>query len=35
VSNPYDAIARLYDPWSVSVVEDIEFYVSLAREAPA
>lgn len=34
MSNPYDAIARLYDPWSVSVVEDIEFYVSLAREAP-
>jgi len=29
----YDAIARLYDPWSVSVVEDVEFYVDLARES--
>jgi SAM-dependent methyltransferase len=29
----YDSIARLYDPWSVSVVEDVEFYVGLAREA--
>jgi SAM-dependent methyltransferase len=29
----YDAIARLYDPWSVSVTEDVEFYVELAREA--
>lgn len=29
----YDAIARLYDPWSVSVTEDVEFYVGLAREA--
>jgi SAM-dependent methyltransferase len=27
----YDAIARLYDPWSRSVVEDIEFYVAQAR----
>jgi ubiquinone/menaquinone biosynthesis C-methylase UbiE len=26
----YDRIARLYDPWSVSVVEDIEFYVAEA-----
>jgi SAM-dependent methyltransferase len=26
----YDAIARLYDPWSVSVVEDVEFYVEEA-----
>jgi len=29
-ANPYDAIARLYDPWSRSVVEDIEFYVEEA-----
>ncbi|HEX6490117.1 MAG TPA: class I SAM-dependent methyltransferase [Gaiellaceae bacterium] len=29
----YDAIARLYDPWSKSVTEDVAFYVSLAREA--
>jgi SAM-dependent methyltransferase len=26
----YDAIARLYDPWSASVVEDISFYVDEA-----
>jgi SAM-dependent methyltransferase len=26
----YDRIARLYDPWSVSVVEDVEFYVDEA-----
>src|SRR5581483_9635854 len=26
----YDAIARLYDPWSRSVVEDVEFYVEEA-----
>lgn len=26
----YDAIARIYDPWSVSVVEDISFYVDEA-----
>jgi len=26
----YDRIARIYDPWSVSVVEDIEFYVEEA-----
>jgi SAM-dependent methyltransferase len=32
----YDAIARLYDPWSRSVTEDVEFYVDLARAvAPA
>jgi SAM-dependent methyltransferase len=31
--NSYDAIARLYDPWSVSVREDVRFYVDLAREA--
>jgi SAM-dependent methyltransferase len=29
----YDAIARLYDPWSRSVVEDVEFYVELAVES--
>ena len=29
----YDSIARLYDPWSVSVVEDVEHYVGLARDA--
>ena len=29
----YDAIARVYDPWSRSVTEDVEFYVELAREA--
>ena len=27
----YDAIAGLYDDWSVSVVEDVEFYVREAR----
>src|SRR5262249_564637 len=26
----YDAIARLYDPWSVSVTEDVPFYVKEA-----
>ena len=30
-SNPYDAIARLYDPWSRSVTEDVSFYVAEAR----
>jgi SAM-dependent methyltransferase len=29
--SPYDAIARLYDPWSASVTEDVEFYVEEAR----
>jgi SAM-dependent methyltransferase len=29
----YDPIARIYDPWSVSVTEDIEFYVETARES--
>ena len=30
----YDAIAALYDEWtSVTVVDDVPFYVSLAREA--
>ena len=31
--SPYDSIARLYDPWSVSVTEDVGFYVDLALEA--
>ena len=31
--SPYDAIARLYDPWSRSVTEDVEFYVDEARAA--
>jgi SAM-dependent methyltransferase len=31
--SPYDAIAELYDPWSVSVTEDIEFYVDEARRS--
>jgi SAM-dependent methyltransferase len=29
----YDEIARIYDPWSRSVVEDVAFYVALAVEA--
>jgi SAM-dependent methyltransferase len=29
----YDAIARIYDPWSVSVTEDIPFYVEEARRS--
>jgi SAM-dependent methyltransferase len=31
--NAYDRIARLYDPWSRSVVEDVGFYVAEARKA--
>jgi SAM-dependent methyltransferase len=31
--SPYDAIARLYDPWSHSVTEDIDFYVEEARRS--
>src|ERR671933_309569 len=31
MSSPYDAIARVYDPWSRSVVEDVAFYVEEAR----
>ncbi|MCP9486492.1 MAG: class I SAM-dependent methyltransferase [Gaiellaceae bacterium MAG52_C11] len=31
--SPYDAIARVYDPWSASVVEDIGFYVEEALAA--
>jgi SAM-dependent methyltransferase len=33
--SPYDAIARVYDPWSASVTEDVEFYVEEARAAGA
>jgi SAM-dependent methyltransferase len=29
----YDQIARLYDPWSASVTEDVGFYVDLAIQA--
>jgi SAM-dependent methyltransferase len=29
-ASPYDPIALLYDPWSASVVEDVEFYVEEA-----
>src|SRR5882762_11508083 len=29
----YDPIARLYDPWSSSVIEDISFYVEEALTA--
>jgi SAM-dependent methyltransferase len=29
----YDAIARLYDPWSTGVIEDISFYVDEALAA--
>ena len=29
----YDKIAHLYDPWSASVVEDIEFYVEEAQRS--
>jgi len=31
--SPYDAIARLYNAWSASVTEDIDFYVEEARAA--
>jgi len=29
----YDAIAELYDPWSRSVTEDLDFYVAEARKS--
>ena len=29
----YDSIADLYDPWSRSVTEDVDFYVAEARKA--
>lgn len=32
-ATPYDAIAELYDPWSVSVTEDVGFYLEEARRA--
>ena len=32
MSSLYDSIARIYDPWSLSVTEDVEFYVDLACE---
>jgi SAM-dependent methyltransferase len=32
-ASPYDAIAELYDPWSRSVTEDVDFYVAEARRA--
>lgn len=31
--NVYDPIARLYDPWSRSVVEDVSFYVEAALDS--
>src|SRR5829696_2167253 len=31
--SPYDAIARVYDPWSASVTEDLDFYVEEAKAA--
>ena len=33
MASPYDPIARIYDPWSRSVVEDVAFYVTEARKA--
>jgi SAM-dependent methyltransferase len=33
VRSAYDAIARLYDPWSRSVTEDVTFYVEEASRA--
>ena len=32
-ASPYNPIARLYDAWSASVTEDVEFYVEEARAA--
>jgi SAM-dependent methyltransferase len=31
MASPYDDIARLYDPWSRSVTEDVPFYLEEAR----
>jgi SAM-dependent methyltransferase len=31
--SPYDPIARVYDPWSASVTEDVDFYVEEARSS--
>jgi SAM-dependent methyltransferase len=33
MSSPYDDIARLYDPWSRSVTEDVPFYLEEARRS--
>jgi SAM-dependent methyltransferase len=33
VASSYNSIARLYDPWSRSVVEDVGFYVEEAQRA--
>src|ERR671933_1452955 len=33
MSSSYDAIAELYDPWSVSVIEDVPFYLEEARRS--
>jgi SAM-dependent methyltransferase len=33
VPSSYDSIAGLYDPWSRSVKEDVDFYVAEARKA--
>ena len=33
VMSAYDAIAALYDPWSRSVTEDVDFYVAQARKS--
>ena len=30
-ASPYDPISRVYDPWSASVTEDVEFYVEEAK----
>ena len=32
-ASEYDAIAELYDPWSRSVTEDVDFYLAEARKA--
>ncbi len=32
-ANPYDSISELYDPWSVSVTEDVGFYLDEARRS--
>jgi len=33
VGSLYDPIAQIYDPWSRSVTEDVEFYVEIASES--
>src|SRR6266446_1576761 len=33
LESPYDQIARLYDPWSRSVTEDVPFYLEEARRS--